>query len=246
MTHGIRFIIAATALAAACGSPEPDQVDAQEDLPQARDTTTVAEADSAGRWPESGPVSFRRERTTRLRAPGMSETLVVTAQGPAWDSLDIAVSIVEEGGDTLWHDQWPSLLYFQYDPVEGKADSTVARVVRDHVEQLLANDRFHMDGGLPPVLSRGADVDANMREAIQYHLAELDWRNAAGLSPTAPTPSDGYSQISVEQVPEMRVNAVLTELKARPSFMYYAGGEATYAIGWSDREDAFVRIHACC
>jgi hypothetical protein len=39
---------------------------------------------------------------------------------------------------------------------------------------------------------------------------------------------------------------VLAEVRTRPSFMYYAGGEATYAIAWSDRESAFVRTHSCC
>jgi len=28
--------------------------------------------------------------------------------------------------------------------------------------------------------------------------------------------------------------------------MYYAGGEATYAIAWSNIEKAFVRIYSCC
>jgi hypothetical protein len=42
------------------------------------------------------------------------------------------------------------------------------------------------------------------------------------------------------------VRAVAAELAAGPTFAYFAGGEATYVIGWSVREQAFVRLFACC
>jgi hypothetical protein len=247
-------ILAIILVQAACGQSAPG-AGANADTADAGPDTSVppgagpAGADSGGaadEWPTAGPVDYRREHAVDLTADGRSEMMVVTARGPAYDSLDIALTIHGPDGDTLWHEAWPSLLYFKYDVREGKADSTVMRIVRDHVAQLLARDRFNMQGGLPAVLQRAGDPDAIMREAIHYHLAELDWRRREGLAPTAATPPDGFSEISTAQVEMDRVDAVLAEVRMRPSYMYYAGGEATYAIAWSDRENAFVRTHSCC
>lgn len=236
---------------AACGQGAQDSAATAD--PAADDSAARLPADTGAdagiavdAWPASGPVDYRREHDADLTTDGRFETVVATAHGPAYDSLDIALTIQGADGDTLWHEAWPSLLYFKYDVREGKADSTVKRIVSDHVEQLLARDRFNMEGGLPAVLRRAGDPDAIMREAIHYHLAELDWRRQAGLSPAAATPTAAYSGISTDQVQAARVDAVLAEVRTRPSFMYYAGGEATYAIAWSDRENAFVRTHSCC
>jgi hypothetical protein len=238
---------------AACGQSAPGEggnTDGAEAGPDASVPGSVpADVDSDNAtdvWPAAGPVAYRREHSVDLTADGRVETMVVTALGPAYDSLDIALAIRGADGDTLWYEAWPSLLYFKYDVREGKADSTVMRIVSDHVQLLLERDRFNMQGGLPAVLRQSGDPDAIMREAIHYHLAELDWRRQAGLSPATPTPPAAYSEISTERVASDRVDAVLAEVRTRPSFMYYAGGEATYAIAWSDRENAFVRTHSCC
>ena len=251
MRRPLALALAGILVSAACGQSPPDAA-ADASGESARPDTGVATgavADTgiaAETWPASGPIDYRRERDVNLTADGRGETVVVTARGPAYDSLDIMLTIHGPDGDTLWHEAWPSLLYFKYDVREGKADSTVMRIVSDHVEQLLARDRFNMQGGLPAVLQQAGDPDAIMREAIHYHLAELDWRRRAGLPAAAATPPDGFSEISTDQVASDRVDAVLAEVRTRPSFMYYAGGEATYAIAWSDRENAFVRTHSCC
>lgn len=235
-------------------APDSNAVDGAADTiangPAANDAGTApgseAPRSATGAWSENGPIDYRRERAIDLTGDGGSETVIAAARGPAYDSLDISVTIVAPTGDTLWHEAWPSLLYFKYEPLEGKADSTVQRIVTDHVEQLTEAERFTMDGGLPAVLRRGGDPAAIMREAVHYHLAELDWRREAGLSPAVPTPPEAWSAISTESVPGDRVAAVLDDLRGAPSFMYYAGGEATYVIAWSDREAAFVRIFSCC
>ena len=246
-------ILGVILVSAACGQSAPGDggsTDAAEAGPDASVPGAVpADVDrgsATDAWPAAGPVAYRREHSVDLTADGRAETMVVTALGPAYDSLDIALAIRGADGDTLWYDTWPSLLYFKSDVREGKADSTVMRIVSDHVQLLLERDRFNMQGGLPAVLRQSGDPDAIMREAIHYHLAELDWRRQAGLSPAAATPLAAYSDISTEQVTADRVDAVLAEVRTRPSFMYYAGGEATYAIAWSDRENAFVRTHSCC
>lgn len=212
-------------------------------------TDTVAVAEVAGTtdgWQTDSGISYRGEHQVDLTGDALSERVIASAAGPAYDSLQVAITIEGVGSDTLWHESWPSLLYFKYDPVEGKADTTVARIVRDHIEQLTAPDRFTMTGGLPPALSRGGDPEAVMRDAVRYHLAERDYRTGAGLSPADMTPPQAFSSINADDVVAARVDAVLEEVKASPSFMYYAGGEATYAIAWSESEGAFIRIYSCC
>ncbi|HEX2166829.1 MAG TPA: hypothetical protein VHG09_06275, partial [Longimicrobiales bacterium] len=236
MMRAVRAAGAAVLLAAcAQGSPDADPgvADTLARSPGADSLATVPDAGASharDEWPDAGPVEYRRQRAVDLTGDGVSETAIAAARGPTFDSLDISITIVDEARDTLWHEAWPSLLYFKYDPLEGKADSTVRRIVGDHVEQLIDTDRFTMDGGLPPALSQGGDPAAIMREAIHYHLAELDWRRAAGLSPAEPTPVDAYSEISTDSIPPQRVAAVMEDVRDSPSFMYYAGGEATYAI----------------
>ena len=114
------------------------------------------------------------------------------------------------------------------------------------VDELLTDDKFSVSGGLPEPLRRGGDPEAMMRETVRYHLAELDWRRAANLRPPQRTPADAHGEIDARSVPLARVSAVIADLSNRPAFMYFAGGEASYAIAWSERERAFVRIHACC
>lgn len=227
----------------ACGPADaPDAAPAPE---PAAPAPSPAPAAQRGEWPESGPIEVVRTRAVDFTGDGVDEQVVVTAHGARYDSLDVALTIVTAQQDTLWHEQWPSLMYFNYDPLAGKADSTVARIVRDHVEELLADENLARSGGLPPQL-RQSDPTEMMREAVRYHLAELDWRRNAGLSPARETPPDAHSSIRAETVPMERVEAVVAELMERPVLMYYAGGEATYAIGWSEREQSFVRLFACC
>lgn len=242
---GRTAMLLAIAVLAGCAQAPPEGG-------SSRDTTSAEQHESgpperhAGTWPESGAIDFREDRALDLTGDGRNETVIAAAHGPSWDSLDVSITIEAADGDTLWHEAWPSLLYFKYEPIEEKADSTVARIVRDHVEQLLARERFTMEGGLPPMLRQAGDPDAIMRDALHYHLAELDWRRQAGLTPAQPTPPDAHSSITVESVPTSRVDAVLEDVRGAPSFMYYAGGEATYVIAWSRTENAFVRIHSCC
>jgi hypothetical protein len=205
----------------------------------ARDTAAVA-ADTA---PASG---FRREHSVDLTGDGRNETVIASAVGPAPDSLDVAITIIGARRDTLWHESWPSLLYFKYDPIEGKPDTAVSRIVREHLERLVAPDRFTMSGGLPADLRRGGDAAALMREAARYHLAELDYRTRADLTPADALEPRSHERIDAASVSADRVNVVVEELRSKPSFTYFAGGEATYVIAWSEREHAFVRIFSCC
>jgi hypothetical protein len=194
--------------------------------------------------PGTGRIDVRRERPFDLTGDGDAERVIATARGPRYDSLDITLHIADARGDTLWLESWSSATYFKYDPLQGKADSTVARIVRAHVDSLVHESRFGARG-LPAALRRG-DATGSINESIRYHLAELDYRGRASLEARDPTPADSYDRISAATVVPERVQAVRQELEAGPTFMYYAGGEATYAIGWSAREHSFVRLYACC
>lgn len=242
--------IAGVAGSACADSDNPDDAAgaASGDSVAAADTSSAVNAADPGPegWQTADGITYRQERAIDLTGDGRNERVIATASGPVYDSLEVAITIVAERRDTLWHESWPSLLYFKYDPIEGKADTTIARVVRDHVEQLVAQDRFTMDGGLPPELRRGGDPTALMRDAVRYHLAEQSYRLRADLAPVDPTPPDALSRINADDVPATRVAAVIAEVEAVPSFMYFAGGEATYVIAWSEREAAFIRIYSCC
>jgi len=236
----MRCILLSVALLSGC--------DAAPDSPAPEDTqpaTPVVDEDAGSRvWPASGPIKYKRDRGFDFDGDGTGEQVSVTARGTSFDSLTIVLAITNMSRDTLWREEWHSLQYFNYDPREGKADSTVARIVMAHIDTLLTDDKFSQ-AGLPPQLSHGVPRQT-MLDAVHYHLAELGWRKKAGLAPAPPTPSDAHSAISVDSIPMERANAVVDELMKRPSFTYHAGGEVTYAIAWSASQKAFVRVFSCC
>jgi hypothetical protein len=232
--------IAVLVVLGACGDARDSRAASSDDGSQLRNGSAT------GTWPgsEEAGIHLRRERAAHLTGAAQPETIVVTAQGPRYDSLDIRLVIRSAAGDTLWSDEWNSSFYFYYDSVEGKTRLEVARMVQAHVDTLLHGSRFN-DRGLPGVLS-GADYSDLSRESVRHHLAELDSRRRAGLRPAQPTPRDAYDRIRVETVDASRVDAVHAEVSSGPTYWYYAGGEASYVIGWSVQESAFVRIFACC
>lgn len=234
------FALCAIVLLAACGDAGegPDAPEGNVEAPAA--------AEPSDAWPMAAPFAMRRVRDIDLTGDGTDERLIATVQGMDYDSLDIAVTIESATGDTLWYETWNSRLYFVYDGLEGKADSTVQRIVREHVDRLLQDDRFAMSGGLPEPLRQGTGMDDMKREALRYSLAELDYRRNWDLLQSDAIPPEAYSDIADESIEDERVEAVLQDVADSPTFMYFAGGEATYAIAWSERENAFVRLHSCC
>lgn len=240
-----RFTMVMALLLAACGGDggEAEPVREPSAAPPLQEPAASAATEY---WPADGnaPVNLRRERRVDLTENGLDERVTVTARGPAYDALDIDLAIVSAAGDTLWMERWSSMHYFRYTPIDELADSAVVRTVQGHVDALLADDGFSASG-LPAALSHGATRPA-LRESVTYHLAELDWRRGADLQPSDPTPPQAHSRIRVDHIAQERADVVIDEVLAGPAFMYYAGGEATYAIGWSEREHAFVRLYSCC
>jgi hypothetical protein len=196
-------------------------------------------------WPApgAGPVHVRRERQRDLTGDGRPELVAVTARGPRYDGLDVTLVVTSAAGDTLWTDAWSSAYYFHYDPVEGKTDQEVATIVQDHIDDAVSERRFQR--GMPDGMT-GGDPSTMMRESVRYHLAELDWRRRVDLEPSDPTPQEAWQRIDPQTVVMERVQVVVDELLQGPTYLYFAGGEASYVIGWSAREQAFVRLFACC
>jgi hypothetical protein len=241
MTSALRSatLVALLSLVACERSTDSEPVSRSGGPPEAAPRTTAE-------WPAQGQrVDLRRERRIDLTGDGIDETVAVTARGARYDSLDITLTVIAAPRDTLWLERWTSLYYFMYDSLEELHDTAVARIVRTHVDSLLAADRFTA-AGPPPRLSQGTGTLDMMREAVRYHLAELDWRGMADLTPADELPPDAHNRIDAQRVALQRVDVVIDELRGKPSFWYFAGGEATYAIAWSEREHAFVRIYACC
>jgi hypothetical protein len=197
-------------------------------------------------WPddETAGINLARQTEAQLTPGSAPDIIAVTAHGPRYDSLDIRLTIRNAAGDTLWVDEWNSADYFYFDDVAGRGRLEIARTVQAHVDTLLHDSRV-TQRGLPEPMRRG-DYGDLFRESTRYHLAELDWRNRASISPSEVTPRDAYDRIVLEDVAPARVGVVLSEVIVGPTYWYYAGGEASYIIGWSVREHAFVRIFSCC
>jgi hypothetical protein len=215
---------------------------AGEPSPQHEATAVAPQHDWAAAG--AGAMHVRRERQYDLTGDGQPETVLIDARGPRYEDLDITLVITNAAGDTLWVDGWRSEYYFHDDLLDDKADEEVARTVRDHVDDLLADRRFH-PRGMPPGMV-GGDPSDTMRESVRYHLAELDWRRRVDLEPAEPTPPNAFDRIDPNTVAEPRAQVVIDELQQGPTYSWFAGGEASYVIGWSVREQAFVRLFACC
>jgi hypothetical protein len=229
------------ALLAGCERGSPPRTLAGE--PSANDVAAIVPQTD---WPAAGAgaMHVRRERQYDLTGDGTAETVRIDARGARYEDLDITLVIMSAAGDTLWADGWRSEYYFHYDPLDGKTDEEVARIVRDHVDDLLTDRRFHPQG-MPPGMIGGDPTDM-MRESVRYHLAELDWRRRVDLEPSEPTPPNAFDRVDPNTVAEARVQVVADELQQGPTYSWFAGGEASYVIGWSVREQAFVRLFACC
>jgi hypothetical protein len=239
----VAAIVACTAILSGCGRDAPPPA-----AGTGSDTADIAAPPGVGpqeRWPApgAGDIHVRRDRAHDLTGDGRAERLSVTVRGNRYDSLDIVLLVEGADGDTLWRDEWTSLYYFHYDPLEGKTDTEVAQIVQGHVDALLVDDRFHT--GMPDRML-GGDPTEMVHESVRYHLAELDWRHRADLYPSDSTPVEAWDRLQPEMVGDARVRAVADELASGPTYNYFAGGEASYVIGWSVRENAFVRLFACC
>jgi hypothetical protein len=84
------------------------------------------------------------------------------------------------------------------------------------------------------------------RDAVRYDLKEDGVRRKNGLPAGARLTPTQYAQLEGMPVTEAAIDSLVHELKSSPTFMYFAGGEVTYALAWSALKNRFVRIFSCC
>ena len=212
------------------------------DDPATGDTTAGEPPDSA---PPTRAIAIARDRGEDLTGDGRPERFTLTARGPTIDSLDVRLEIRSPEDSLLYASSWSSTLYFIYEDRRSMTDSAADAKVRAHLDRVLASEAF-------APRPRGTVTDTTrrtmMRDAIRYDIATAQWRAEHRLPIGAPLPPTAHDPIEVlaRAVPASRIEGFVRELDGRKSFRYFAGGEATYEIAWSDQEKRFVTILACC
>ncbi|HJU67862.1 MAG TPA: hypothetical protein VJ650_06390 [Gemmatimonadaceae bacterium] len=214
-------------ISAACGR----------DAGQAASDSTVA-----------GPgITIRRTREVDLTGDRRPERFIALATGSRYDSLEVTLEIRSPEDSLLYVDSWDSGLYFQYDDRSQLTDSAVEHRVRAQVDSLLGNAAFRPGGDELTTDERMSRE--GMRDAIRDDVAEEMWRQANRIPVDSSTPSGAEAAIHAiaqDSVSDARVESLVAELRDRPTFRYFAGGEANYAIAWSEEERRFVTVWACC
>ena len=197
--------------------------------------------------PAAPAITIRRTREVDLTGDRRAERFVVLATGPRYDSLDVTLEIRSPEDSLLYTDSWDSGFYFRYDDRAQLSDSAVEQRVRAQIDSLLGNNSFRPGGG---ALTTDERMNREgMHDAIRYDLAEEMWRTAHQVpidSSTPPTALDEIEVLARDSVSDARIESLVAELRDRPTFRYFAGGEATYAISWSEEERRFVTVWACC
>lgn len=221
------MVLASLALIAAC-----TQRDAGADA--VRDSASV---------PDS--INIAKERSEDLTGDGTAEKITLTARGSRMDSLRVQLRISSPGDSVLYESSWDSHFYFQYVERAGLTDAAADSIVRRHLDAVLADTAFR-------TVATGTGTDTipamMMRDAIRYDIATHRLRVARGLRPGTELPRAAHDSVNVlaAAVSRADIDTLFRELRGRKSFTYFAGGEVTYSIAWSDREQRFVTVFSCC
>jgi hypothetical protein len=204
-----------------------------------------ASSDSASAGPA---ISIRRTRDIDLTGDRRPERFIVLATGPRYDSLDVTLEIRSPEDSLLYTDSWESAFYFHDDDIAQLPDSLVENRVRAQIDSVLGNNAFRPGGGEVTATDERMNREG-MRDAIRSDVAEAMWRRANGIPIDSSTPAAALEVIDAiarDSVSDARVESLVAELRDRPTFRYFVGGEETYAIAWSEEERRFVTVAACC
>ena len=184
-------------------------------------------------------VCFRDERSWDAAGDGHPFTIAVEGRGPRPDSMNVVLRITR--GDTVFHRAiFNTVMYGRYDDRPVAADSARRRTERQ-LGRLLADSAFRPTAEL---LGAG-DRDRALRDVVAFDVSVADERRRRRLGPTARLP-ESVAQSPRPTTDTARVRALAVELRDRPAFRYFTGGEATYAVAWSPTERRFVVVHSCC
>ena len=183
-------------------------------------------------------------RRADLTGDSIPERFHVAASGTRLDSMRVALEVTDERGQVLYQDDWSTDSYFKYEPEAQESDTSIARVVYGHLNDLLADRSF-----LRPVTEQeaaGLNPQGIEAETVAFDLAERGYRDARGLDPYEPLTSEQLRDVLSLPVDSARVRALVEELRRARLFDYYGGGEAVYTIAWSPALQRLVRVFACC
>ncbi len=231
--HRILTVAIAVTCVTACAGKEKD-TGSQERL--AADPANLASSNSS---PESTKVTWSGEKLYDLTGDGIPERLSVRAFGPSQDSLLVVLEIYGRNNKLLYRDRWSSERYFAYDYRAGKADTTVARIVLGHLNRLLSDSSFILASATGP----RAIIDTM---TIRYDLAEWHVRQEHALQDTSTLSTSMFDEIEKVVPPKGEVDRIANDVKSLPRFTYFAGGELTYTLAWSEALQRFVRVFSCC
>jgi hypothetical protein len=188
-----------------------------------------------------GAIRIQERAELELTGDSAPETVIVSAAGADWQSLDVRVEIRSGVGGTLYQKEWRSLAYFTRVPIS-PGDSP-ERVVRGALSAIVGDQKaLHAD-----MVKRGHPIhsESEMRDAIEWDLVEKAF---PGLSEGAGTPGAYARRVrdARRMLSQDHVDALFLELRDQPKFMYFSGNETHTGIAWSARERRFVRIYLCC
>jgi hypothetical protein len=222
-------VFGALALTAIACTSKPDAADS------ARDSSAVG-GDS---------INIVKERSEDLTGDGTPEKLILTARGARMDSLRVRLEIRSSSDSLLYASAWNSRYYFQYVDRAAMSDAAADSIVNRQLGAVLADTAFKTVTAGPAADTIGPSM---MRDAIRYDIAANQLRVQQGLPLGAELPPAAHDSINViaAGVPRSQIDALRTELQGRKSFTFFAGGEVTYSIAWSERERRFVTIFSCC
>ena len=210
--------------------------------PDASDTTAASVAPAA---PTGDTIRIARGISEDLTGDGRPERLTLDARGPTIDSLRVRLEIRSPEDSLLLASSWTSEFYFQYVDRAEMTDAAADSTVRKHINAVLTDSAFRnrVAGTVSDTMMLGM-----MRDAIRYDIATHQWRTENSLAPGDELPPAAHDPINTlaRAVPRSRIDALVTELRGRKTFTWFAGGEVTYTIAWSDRERRFVTIFSCC
>jgi hypothetical protein len=190
---------------------------------------------------------FRNEHLMDWTGDGQAERMVLEGIGADWLSARIRFRILSPQDSLLYADDWTALFYFHYsrtDPFRLSPDGREA-AVRERTDPFFDPGAF----GHGETWGYGRITEQDMAEAIGWDLREQYWRNRYGHPRTAHLSFPEYRQRQEELGPipaRARIDEVIREVKGRPSFEYYAGGEVRYVIAYCPSEGRFIRIASCC
>ncbi len=224
-----RTALAALVLAAVACTPKTDAPD-----------STQANAGSA-----ADSINIMKDRLEDLTGDGVNEKITLSARGARMDSLRVRLEIRSADDSLLYASSWNSRFYFQYVERASLSDSAADSTVRRHLDAVLADSAFR-----PALSSPASDtIQATMmRDAIRYDIATNQLRTQHGIALGAELPPAAHDSVNVlaAAVPRSQIDLLFQELQGKKSFTYFAGGEVTYSIAWSNREQRFVTIFSCC